>query len=128
MTAIYVDPARWPYRGMKMCHMVADDPQALHALAAALGLAPAWYHDGHYNLCRKTRARAIGLGAIAVSGRVMGLMIRHRRETGFLGDPASLLSAFEDRRARTVDQRGAVPISDRSADRLGAERVDRFSQ
>ena len=30
---VYVDNPIWPYRGMLMCHMIADTPEELHAMA-----------------------------------------------------------------------------------------------
>lgn len=42
---VYVDDARLTYRRMVMCHMIADTPAELHAMAAAIGVARKWYQS-----------------------------------------------------------------------------------
>ena len=60
------------------CHMVSDtDETELHTFAVRLGLKRVWFqgrHNGsasaaHYDLVPSKRARAIALGAVAVSSR-----------------------------------------------------------
>ena len=31
--AVYVDDMKWPFKGMMMCHMLADTSEELHAMA-----------------------------------------------------------------------------------------------
>jgi len=65
-------PAKWQGGG----HMQADTSEALHAMAAKLGLKPQWFqskpgrpeHD-HYDLTRSKREQAIRLGAIPINWR-----------------------------------------------------------
>lgn len=45
---VYVDDMRAPYRMMVMCHMVADTPEELHAMAGHIGVARKWYQGDHY--------------------------------------------------------------------------------
>lgn len=80
--AVYVDNARNAYRGMKMCHMVADRLAELIAMADAIGLPrrhfQAFSHP-HFDLSQSYRARAIAKGAIAVDKHdLVAAMRRHR--------------------------------------------------
>lgn len=73
---IYVDPGRYPYRGMIMCHMMTDDNlDELHIFAARLGLKRAWFQaharHPHYDISQGKRAQAIALGAQPVSSAQM---------------------------------------------------------
>lgn len=82
--AVYVDNMRAPYRGMVMCHMVADTEGELHAMAARLGLAPRWHQKGgtphsHYDISWEVRAQAVALGAREIGRRELGLLIRRKR-------------------------------------------------
>jgi hypothetical protein len=57
---------------MIMCHMVADTPNELHAMADRIGVARRWFQDPktmgvstpHYDVCRSKRALAVAAGAI----------------------------------------------------------------
>jgi hypothetical protein len=64
---------RIPYGRMKMCHMAADTPEELHAMAARLGLKRQWFQGRssipHYDVCWNKRQTAIAFGAIAVDPR-----------------------------------------------------------
>ena len=58
------------------CHMVSDtSAEELHAFAARLGLQRAWSQERptssahHYDITPPKRARAITLGAVAVTSR-----------------------------------------------------------
>lgn len=84
--AVYVDelwqtpPGRnhrraWPWP--EFCHMAADTPEELQAMAVQLSLQPRWLqhrgtHKEHYDLNRPMRQRAISSGAIPISSRKMG--------------------------------------------------------
>lgn len=68
---VYVDDAVFPWRGRRWAHLMADELDELHAFAARLGLAREDFQDlrsgAHYDVDASTRARAIALGATAVS-------------------------------------------------------------
>lgn len=68
---IYVDAAIWPFRGMMMCHLMADTVEELHAFAGRLGLRREWFQDKskvpHYDLAQTKRALAVRYGAKEVS-------------------------------------------------------------
>lgn len=66
---VYVDNARIPFRRMLMCHLLADSEFELHAMAAAIGVARRWFQGDHYDVCLTKRAKAIELGAKAITDR-----------------------------------------------------------
>lgn len=79
---VYVDNARIPYRRMKMCHLLADSLEELHAMADRLGLKRAWFQPGstpHYDLCLSKRELAIQYGAIPIDRREAVALIRRWR-------------------------------------------------
>lgn len=63
------------YGRMKMCHMVADTVDELHAMADKIGVARQWYQgppktiNPHYDICTKMRDRAIACGATELTMR-----------------------------------------------------------
>jgi hypothetical protein len=77
---------RLPFR--HWCHLVSDtDFEELHAFAARLGIPRHRFQGDHYDLPPHLRARAVELGAQAVSARELtgrmagprGDRVRHRR-------------------------------------------------
>lgn len=87
---VYVDElVIWPNaRGIfraGSCHMAADTPDELHAMAAAIGMRRTWFQNKngrhpHYDLVKSRRDRAVALGAKEVSGRDLIMMWRAQRE------------------------------------------------
>lgn len=75
---VYVDPARYPYRRMIMCHMAADNEQELHEMADSIGVARKWYQGDHYDICKSKRTLAVEFGAVEVSSREMVKIVRKR--------------------------------------------------
>jgi hypothetical protein len=63
----YVDKAIYPFGRMVMCHLVADTPNELHAMADRIGVARKWFQEKasfpHYDICKSKRALAIKFGA-----------------------------------------------------------------
>lgn len=81
---VYVDNARGSYRGMKMCHMVADTRTELLAMAAAIGVEHRWIQckgsvREHFDICATKRAAALRAGAKEATSRELGEMILRRR-------------------------------------------------
>ena len=70
---VYVDTARHRYGRMIMCHMLADTPDELHAMADRIGVARRWYQSHastpHYDICKAKRELAVGAGAVEVTRR-----------------------------------------------------------
>ncbi len=72
--AVYVDISSYRIGRMMMCHMAADTLGELHAMADQLGVKR-WFQDKpgapHYDICKSNRAKAVRLGAVEVSRRVL---------------------------------------------------------
>ncbi|GBG14470.1 uncharacterized protein NMK_2069 [Novimethylophilus kurashikiensis] len=90
---VYVDDMRAKYRGMVMCHMIADTDEELHAMAATIGMRREWWQSpektsgSHYDISLSKRSLAIAAGAIPITLRQCGAMNARRRITGSLGHP-----------------------------------------
>lgn len=68
--AILVDPAIWPWRGRMWAHLVSDASlEELHGFAAQVGVPRQVFQGDHYDIHEELRARAVALGAQAVTGR-----------------------------------------------------------
>lgn len=71
---VYVDDFNAPYRRMIMCHMMADTPEELHAMATKIGIARKWFQDHqfkHYDICLSKKKIAMQYGAIEITAREM---------------------------------------------------------
>ncbi len=84
---VYVDD--WRQRATvrahadRWSHLLADDPEELHAMAAALGIPLRGYQRhrrsaalNHYDVPEHLRLRAIELGAVPVTWREMARLTR----------------------------------------------------
>lgn len=83
--SVYVDNARNPYRGMLMCHMLADTPEELHAMADKIGIQRRWFQNEstpHYDICRSKRVLALLHGAIEIDRHRLGVLIKQLRVEG----------------------------------------------
>jgi hypothetical protein len=90
---VYVDD--WRQRATvrdrtdRWSHLLADEPEELHAMAAALGIPLRGYQRhrrsaalNHYDLPEALRVRAIALGAVPVTWREMARLTREWRRAG----------------------------------------------
>ena len=83
----YVDTVReYPHAGLRFssyCHLLADDREELHALAAELGMPRRAFQDHawrwHYDLPGGLRPAALAAGAVAVDFHAVALLLRARR-------------------------------------------------
>ena len=83
---IYIDSAFISYRGMKMCHMLADNSDELLSFSKILGLKKAWMqypntYKEHFDICEKYRVKAITHGAIVIDRRKMAMILRRKKES-----------------------------------------------
>ncbi len=66
--SVYVDSSIYPYGRMVMCHMLADTPEELHAMADRIGVARRWFQAKasfpHYDIAKSKRALAVQAGAV----------------------------------------------------------------
>lgn len=72
--SVYVDDMRAPFGRMTMCHMFADTPAELLAMADRIGVARRWIqHAGtrreHFDICLSKRALAVKYGAQEITAR-----------------------------------------------------------
>jgi hypothetical protein len=71
---------------MIMCHMIADTPAELHAMAEQIGMRREWFQPDsfpHYDVCLMRRADAVHRGAIDVpTRRRFAMIMRHIRHAG----------------------------------------------
>jgi len=68
--SVYVDSAKNPVGRMKMCHMLADTVEELHAMVDKIGIPRRFFKEvkyPHYDICQSKRGMAIKNGAIPVS-------------------------------------------------------------
>ena len=90
---VYVDD--WRQRAIirqredRWSHLVADDPEELHDMAARLGIPPRGFQRhrrssamNHYDLPESLRQQAIALGAVAITWRELGRLTRDWRRAG----------------------------------------------
>ena len=90
---VYLDDWRQPARlgpvDDRWSHLVADTDDELHAFAARLGMRREWFqhkagrpHQAHYDVPERARREALDLGAVPVTWRQVGRMMRERRGAG----------------------------------------------
>jgi Protein of unknown function (DUF4031) len=108
---VYVDDMRAPYRGMIMCHMMADTLAELHAMADRIGVERRWFQDSnsgpHYDLPLHIRALAVAAGAREITLKQMAAMAWNRRTTGTMGDPETAIAVM--RAARRAERMATAP-------------------
>lgn len=71
------------YRGMKMCHMIADSTEELFKMVDAIGVKRKWIqHKGtcneHFDICFSKRQEAIKLGANEIHFREYAERVQRR--------------------------------------------------
>lgn len=107
---VYVDDMHLTELGrfgrMKMCHMIADSDEELHAMADRIGVARRWFQKPgtsgrHYDIAMSKRALAVKAGAVEISLRQASAMCARRRVEGEMGAPEEAEAWL--RRYRGVD-------------------------
>lgn len=82
---VYVDDMRAPYRGMIMCHMLADSTDELMAMADRIGVARRWVqYPGtareHFDIAMAKRALAVKAGAVEIDRRQVAAFLRSKSD------------------------------------------------
>jgi hypothetical protein len=87
---VYLDDWRQPAHlgpvDDRWSHLVADTDEELHEFAGRMGMRREWFqdkpdrpHHAHYDLPERARAGAVAHGAVEVTWRELGRMLRARR-------------------------------------------------
>lgn len=101
---VYVDDMAAAYGRMKLCHMLADTDDELHAMADRIGIPRKWHQKSgtahsHYDIALAKKAAALAAGAKAITWRQAGAMSSRRRITGELGAPEDAVAWLRAHRA-----------------------------
>lgn len=89
--SVYVDRAKNAFGRLVMCHMIADTPEELHAMADRIGVARRWFQAPpkasfwHYDIAQSKRALAIASGAIECERTAFVEHLRRIRASGVFG-------------------------------------------
>jgi hypothetical protein len=80
---VYVDTMQAGYRGMIMCHMIADTHEELVSMAASIGVQLKWIqHAGtyreHFDICLSKRKLALALGAKEITTKELARKLREK--------------------------------------------------
>ena len=82
--SVYVDDMKAGYGRMIMSHMIADTTEELLAMADQIGVARRWIQAPgtareHFDVAQSKRKFAVEAGAVEVTQRELGRIIRDRR-------------------------------------------------
>lgn len=86
-----MDTPIYSYGRMIMCHMLADTPEELHAMADMIGVARRWFQAPpkasfwHYDIAKSKRALAVAAGAIECDRNAFVANLRRIRESQTFG-------------------------------------------
>lgn len=106
---VYVDDMRASYRRMIMCHMIAETPAELHAMADRIGVPRRWHQGDHYDIAQSKRKLAVAAGAVEVSQRQLAAMAYLARCGAPMGDPATAIARMlSHKHAERVKRRAAA--------------------
>lgn len=84
--AVYLDNLNANFRGMIMCHMVANSLQELHSMAGSIGVQRKWFQDlsksmyPHYDICLSKKKLALSLGAKIADKKTIVTRAKQLRE------------------------------------------------
>jgi len=92
---VYVDDMRAQFGRMIMCHMIADTPEELRAMADTIGVARRWVqHPGtpreHFDIALSKRAQAIAAGAQSITWRQLGEIMHARLKAAAVHNSTAL--------------------------------------
>jgi hypothetical protein len=80
---VYVDDFNAKYRGMIMCHMIADTTEELLGMVDKIGVQRKWIQDAgtpyeHFDICLTKKKKAIEFGAKEVNRREMATLRKNK--------------------------------------------------
>jgi len=83
--AVYIDNFNATYRGMIMCHMIADTTEELLEMVDKIGINRKWIQDAntpyeHFDICLSYKAKAIKEGAIEIGIMELGRKIQNKKK------------------------------------------------
>lgn len=81
---VYVDDMSAAYRGMIMCHMIADTHSELVEMADKIGVQRKWIqkegtNQEHFDIALSKRRIAVAFGAQQITIRQLAIMLRDRK-------------------------------------------------
>lgn len=86
--SVYIDRSENRFGRMVMCHMIADTPSELHAMAERIGLERRWFQKPpkasfwHYDVSKGKRLLAVESGAIDCDRNSFVNNLRRIRSSG----------------------------------------------
>lgn len=97
--AVYVDDMRAPFRGMLMCHMIADTTVELLEMASIIGMEHRWLQRPgsareHFDVPAPRRLIAIRNGALQITWRQCASMTALRAVGLEMSDPETAEARF----------------------------------
>lgn len=97
--AVYVDDMRAPFRGMLMCHMIADSTAELLAMASVIGMEHRWLQRPgsareHFDVPAPRRLIAVRYGALEITWRQCASMTALRGLGLPMNDPETAEARF----------------------------------
>lgn len=112
---VYVDKAEHRFGRMIMCHMIADTPDELHAMADAIGVYRKWFQESppasfpHYDIAKSKRELAIATGAIVLERNDLVYAMRRIALSGVFGDevPIGVAALAGHKHSRGAGECGA---------------------
>jgi hypothetical protein len=99
--SVYVDSAQNSFGRMKMCHMLADTPGELFAMADKIGVARKWYQGfnkascPHFDIAKSKRTLAIQNGAVVIERRDLVALTKKIRDVSVLCKLAGVRHGWE---------------------------------
>ena len=83
--SVYVDKSANGFGRMIMCHMIADTPEELRAMAVKIGVRLKWFQERasmpHFDICKSKKALALAAGAIELDMRSFVAAMKRIRPT-----------------------------------------------
>jgi hypothetical protein len=83
--SVYVDKAANAFGRMLMCHMIADTPWELQAMALKIGVDTKWFQANsstpHFDISKSKKALAIAHGALELDRRAFVDVMKRIRQT-----------------------------------------------